>query len=238
MYVNKLRLPFLAMVDSGTESGGGTPPVPSPADMPSKRPTEPAADRASPVEPPAPALGAHGYPEGVAIADMTPEQQVAYWRFHAQKHEKTLRATQKELNEKGSRVTELEDAARTDAEKAIEQARREGEQAGRAAAAAEARTTYGTQLVETRLDAAAAAKGMTPEQIRALAGDATRFLGADGVDADALTAFLGALPDKAADPTPAPRDLGGGRRQSANTSGVQKGLDGYAEKFGRRKTNP
>lgn len=39
-----------------------------------------------------------GYPEGTSVRDMTPEQQAAYWRHHARKHEDALKGQRAEAD--------------------------------------------------------------------------------------------------------------------------------------------
>jgi hypothetical protein len=142
---------------------------------------------------------------------------------------RALRARVKELEKYEATVRDLEEASRTEAEKAVRKAQADGERAGREAALAEARKTYGSQLVAVRLEAAADAKGMTAEQMLVAAGDLSRFLGDEGVDGDALTQFLGALPDKPATAVPSPLTpgaFGGGRREAAP---AKSGADLYHE---------
>ena len=202
----------------GTTGGAGAPPAP---------PTPPAQPAAGAPAAPATTVGPHGFPENTPVAEMTDGQQASYWRHYAKQHRAEadgLKAWREANEAKAQQYDALAAASRTDQERAIEAARAEAEKAGREAATAEARKTYGAQLVQVRMDAAAAGKGLTPEAMKALAGDGTRFLGADGVDDAALTAFLAALPDKAA-ASVAPINLGGGRTAPVAAGGFEAGAE-------------
>ena len=212
----------------GTTGGAGAPPAPP------TPPAQPAAGAPAATTPAA--VGPHGFPEGVPLEQMSSEQVTNYWKHWAKTNRTALEQRDAELaalKPKAEQYDALAAASRTDQERAIEAARAEAEKAGREAATAEARKTYGAQLVQVRLDAAAAGKGLTPEAMKALAGDGTRFLGADGVDDAALTAFLAALPDKAA-ASVAPINLGGGRTAPV----IGAGIDAGRELYEARKSKP
>lgn len=146
---------------------------------------------------------------------------------------KRVRELEKQVAEANELKATLEAASQTEAERAVKRAAEEGQKVGREAALAEARKTYGSQLVAVQLDAAAEKKGLTAEQMRSLAGDLSRFLDDEGVDAEAVTTFLGALPDKATEPKQlAPRDLGGGRREGTKLTAFEAG---QAESRARRE---
>ncbi|MBT0771819.1 hypothetical protein KIH74_22955 [Kineosporia sp. J2-2] len=137
---------------------------------------------------------------------------------------KRIREMEKQLAEANELKASLEAASQTEAERAVKKAAEEGQKMGREAALAEARKTYGSQLVGVKIDAAAERKGMTPEQMRTVAGDLSRFLDDDGVDDDAVKAWIDALPDKAAVPEKlSPGDLGGGKRESAKLGDYERG---------------
>lgn len=66
-----------------------------------------------------------GYPEGTPVRAMTPEQQAAYWRHHARKHEDALKGktggrTIDELVEAARKLKEIEDSQKSEADKAKE----------------------------------------------------------------------------------------------------------------------
>lgn len=108
MLTRPLRLLFNDPVDS--ETGGEQNPDNAPA---------------GPETPPAPPAGDTGFPAGTAWQDMTPEQQVAYWKSHSRKHEKDAR-------ERATELEQLRQQSLSDEEKRLEEVRRQGEQSGAA----------------------------------------------------------------------------------------------------------
>lgn len=208
--------------------------APEPVDTP---PTLPPA----PQDPAAPAIGPNGYPLETKPEAMSAEHAAAYWRHEARRQQDFNKANTKrikELEPAAQQVAALEEASRTEAEKVAIKAREDGEKAGRQAALAEARETYGAQLVETKLKAAAEKKGLTEDAILKLAGKPARFLGDEGVDDGALGDFLAALPDKTTEPAPAGpprlvRDIGGGHRPTGTPNAVVSGATAYAARHGK-----
>jgi hypothetical protein len=189
-------------------------------------------------EPQQPQVGPNGFPLNVKPEEMTAEQAAAYWRHEARRQQDFNKANSKKLKElepKAQQYDALAEASRSEAERAADQARADGEKAGRAAALAEARETFGAEVVDAKLSAAAERKGMTVDQLKTIAGDPNRFLGDEGVNNDAIADFLAALPDKVDAPaveTPrAPvRDIGGGQRTGAKPDAVASGQAGFASR--------
>lgn len=72
------------------------------------------------------AAGPDGFPLNTPVADMVPEQQAAYWRHHAQKHEKRVKGfgqyTPDQVKMMASRLAEIEDAQKTEQQRLQEQA--------------------------------------------------------------------------------------------------------------------
>lgn len=77
-----------------------------------------------------------GFPADTPVAEMTTEQQLAYWQHQSRKHERraSSRADYDDLKAKADELAALKAANQTDAEKALEEARdearREGENLG------------------------------------------------------------------------------------------------------------
>lgn len=145
-----------------------------------------------PVDTPPPGGGAEekGFPENTPIAEMTVEQQAAYWKFQSRKHESIARARgdYDELKTAKSELDELKKQGLSDAEKAVAAAREEGLAAGRA----EATRELGPRLVGSHVLAALAEKKVPTEQAKSLVEflDHTKFLTETGeVDADKVTAY-------------------------------------------------
>lgn len=77
-------------------------------------------------DPPAdPPESAKGFPAGTPLSEMTADQQAAYWKDKAQKHEKASKTNHAELEK-------LRKANLSDTEKALEDATEKGKAAGRA----------------------------------------------------------------------------------------------------------
>jgi hypothetical protein len=225
-YLRAGRLLALSMfLPDAPEGGGGVEPAPEP---------QPVAD-----------------PAAKPFSDLSADEKVEFLLAKTRRLEdaskgktadpdaRALRARVKELEKHEQTVRDLEEASRTEAEKAVLKAKADGEKVGREAALAEARKTYGSQLVAVKLDAAAAGKGMTAEQIRKAAGDLSRFLGDEGVDDGEVADFLSALPDKAAATAPVPltpNAFGAGNRQTPKVDGLTQGEDIYAQRH-KKKTS-
>lgn len=74
------------------------------------------------------------FPADTSIADMTPDQRAEYWRHKAQKHEKIAnsRRDYDSLKADSAELAQLKAANATEQERALEAARREGENIGAA----------------------------------------------------------------------------------------------------------
>lgn len=88
---------------------------------------------ADPVDPPVdPANPDKGFPDNTPLDQMTVEQREAYWKFQSKKHEKEAnsRRDYDDLKLKADELAQLKAANATAEEKALEDARREGENTG------------------------------------------------------------------------------------------------------------
>ena len=174
-------------------SGGDTPPAENPS-----------ADPAG--------LNADGFPGGVAVADMPAEQQAAYWKHKARKHEDTAKARGDYDAVKAERDRLLQ-AGMTDAEKAVNTARAEGEAAGRLAAV--------TATVGDLLDVALSTRqGLTEDQITVIKRgfNPAAFIGDTGIDTAAVKACAATFGSAAGAGNSWP-DTGGGGRGGGPNSG-------------------
>lgn len=197
--------------------------------------TPPAAVPAPPVTPPAaPAAPSgsedKGFPENTPIAEMSVEQQAAYWKHQARKHETTAkgRANYDDVVAENAR---LRAATQTDAEKAIEQARKEATDA----ATATVRSQFAGQLVAAKLEAALAGR-IPADKIAAQVAflDPSKFLTDTGeVDTDKVTQYAAGV-SSAGTQWP---DMGNGNRGGhAPSKGVAAGAELFAASRG--KPNP
>lgn len=163
-----------------------TSPPPAPAPAPAQVPAVPAAP--APVG--QPATGELGYPENTPLAVMTPEQQTAYWRAQARKHEAQVKAwgDYPQLQARSAQYDQLLAATQTEQQRAVAEA----EARGRQAAMAE----NGTQLAEAWLRSAIGTR-LPREQADALVAGANLqgfvAAGGQGVDTDKVFAYVNAV---------------------------------------------
>jgi hypothetical protein len=73
-----------------------------------------------------------GFPKDTALEQMTVEQREAYWKYQARKHEKTAKARDNydQLKADSEELARVRQESATDQEKALDEARREGENLG------------------------------------------------------------------------------------------------------------
>lgn len=186
-----------------------------------------------PATPPAdPAAGGDdkGFPDNTPWRDMTPTQQVAYWQHQARKHE-TASKSRGDYDAIVAERDQLKAATQTDAEKAIEQARKEASDA----AMASARNHFAGQLVAAKLEAALAGKvpaDKIASQVAFL--DHSKFLTDSGeVDTDKVTQYAAGI-SSAGTNWP---DMGNGNRGGhTQTKGVSAGADMFAASRGGKTT--
>ena len=176
-----------------------------------------------------------GFPAGTPLAEMTAEQQAAYWKRQSRKHEQQVKALGitpdqlSALRERASQLDALEAASRTDHENALLTAREEADKAARAdeqakilprLVAAEFRAVAAGRLDSTRI-----AQVLEPL-------DMGKFLTDSGeVDAAKVAAYVDGI-------APAPQggripDMGQGRRPTSAHPSVSSGAARYAEKHGK-----
>ncbi len=188
-----------------------TPPTPPPvpqlvAPVPGQAPqTPPPAGGGTGQPNPATGTGQHpdGFPPNTPLAEMSVDQQAAYWKHQARKHEQRVKdmGDYDQLKTQADEYQRLVTASQTEHERAVAEARRQGH--------AEALTAAGGQLVEQWLRAAAANR-LHQDSVNALLEglDRSRFLTAQGgVDTDKVYAFVNSVapqPATAGDATGAP----------------------------------
>lgn len=192
--------------NEGGQPGGGGTPTPTPADVANnaKRPKAPEFN----------------YPKDTQLSEMTAEQQVEYWRHKARKHEALWQEAghhpnlKAELDRAQTELDKLKAERMTEAEKAVEEARKEGR--------AEAASELGPKMAGIALRTALASRGIEAEEIDSKLSyvDFAKFLNDNGeVDYDKVQGYLG-------DIAPQQRqgqwiDMGQGRRD--DTGGKRPG---------------
>lgn len=164
-----------------------------------------------------------GFPADTPIAEMAAEQQAAYWKHQARKHENTVKARgdYDALKAKAAEADRLRQERETESEAAVRKAREEGE--------AEARKALVPSLVASAFRAEA--KGvLTDEQRDALLEDLdlSRYLTDTGeVDTDRVAKKVAAIAPKGDDRGKGrtPGTGGQGRREERKVSGTDTGRE-------------
>jgi hypothetical protein len=105
----------------------------------------------------APAAGSDdGFPTGVSVKDMTPDEQVAFWRHQAKTWEQRATGNKKDVEAAQAELEKLKQAGMSDQEKAIAQQ----VQAAREQATSEITAKYQTRMVNNAIRAEARAGGL------------------------------------------------------------------------------
>jgi hypothetical protein len=179
-----MQLPSSFAPQTTTTSGhpGITVTVPG-LNPPAQQPAQPPAgapDQQPSSQPPATGDPDRGYPQGTPLEQMTGEQREAYWKFHARKWEQNAKekGDYDALKSKAGQYDQLVASQATEQEKAILEARAEGERTATARAA--------VVLVDAHVRAGLQQR-LQPHQVEALAGNLNHqhFLAADGLTVDA-----------------------------------------------------
>lgn len=188
-------------------------------------------------EPDAGAQGEPGFPADTPVAEMTAEQQAAYWRDKSQKHEKAWRGvidknlTPDQILAMQQKLDDHERAALSDQERAVADAK--------AAGRTEALTEAGQRYARILLDAQLGMRGKTDAEREALVNGANlaSFVTTDGdVDIDRVNTYVAALAPASASRTP---DTGQGHRGAGTAlgaSGVAAGAEMFAAARGKKTT--
>lgn len=123
LWKNRPRLRFIDTPTPATGTPGAdgtsTTPLTGPDGLPLQDPQGDPDPKDGDPEP----KGDKGFPANTPVAEMTPEQSAAYWKFQSRKHEKAATAAQK-------LVDDAAEAAKTDEQKREDRLRREGEALG------------------------------------------------------------------------------------------------------------
>ncbi|KQQ22539.1 hypothetical protein ASF48_04975 [Rathayibacter sp. Leaf299] len=137
-----------------------------------------------------------GFPKDTALEQMTVEQREAYWRHYARRHEATVksRGDYDQLKADSEELARIRAEGQTDQEKALEEARRDGENLGA--------QRYLRDAVIARF---IGLTGKTDEEAATAFAhvDVATFTGQDGsINTDALAAFAGTFGTKQTTPIP------------------------------------
>lgn len=168
------------------------------------------------------------FPSETPVAEMSAEQQAAYWKHQARKHEGRVRQygdiTPEKLTQLQQEAETLRTQNQTDAERAIAEATEKGRAEGRAALAAERAKNALERSLEGRV--------LNPSAAASLFEDRPKFIKDDGVDAEALSAWVEANSTPATEaPKPFP-NLFQGDRERVNKTDRETGKAEAQKRFG------
>lgn len=168
--------------------------------------------------------GDDGYPANTPIVEMTAEQQAAYWKAQARKHETRVKqmSDYDALKQTSEQYRTLVEASKTDQEKALDAAKAEAREA--------AKVEFGTRLVDAQFKVAASGR-LDEQQVTTLLDglDRTRFMtDAGDVDAAKVKTYVDGIAP--AQQGPGHVDMGQGRRQGSTAPTVETGAALYTER--------
>lgn len=205
---------------TATPPEGATATVPAVATTPPTVTTVSTPPVAAAPAAPAPPVE-NGFPVGTPLEQMTPEQQIAYWKHYSRQHEATAkaRADYDAIKAKADEFDKYQAANATEHEKAVK--------AAADAARAQALQETIPRLVAAEFRAAVAGR-LTPEQLTAALEplDMSKFLDATGNVDVAKVATHAALLAPALTPPTFP-DLGQGQRSGTVAPSVSAGRAMY-----------
>lgn len=203
---NKFAHLFLMLVEPAGEGGAGASGEPNPTGGNENKGPE--------------------FPADTAVKDMTPEQQTAYWKHHAQKHENRVKAygglTPEQARKNAEDLEEARKSKLPESERALEEAREAGrKEALTAAAKREADTALKVALRGRVIDGAAAF-------------DRPEFVKDGSADTEALLAWVEENSQPAEGGKKPPVRIGAGAHEKLYVSGRETGKAEAEKRFGKK----
>lgn len=175
--------------------------------------------------------GPDGFPLDTPVAEMAPEQQVAYWKHKARKHENTAKSREDYDAIKAER-DRLRQQSMTESEKAVEEAKQAALAEGRTAALSD----IGAKVIDAHMSALVSVERITQEQADWVLDtiDRSKIIRDGDVDTDKLHDIVQKF-------FPAGNGGGGrdphqgrGRQQQLQTSAAEQGKAEAARRFQNR----
>jgi DNA-binding helix-hairpin-helix protein with protein kinase domain len=197
----------------------GAPPAPAPA---------PPAPPALPVEP------ATGFPADTPVAEMTVDQQAAYWKHQSRKHEERARSREDydAVKAKAAELDKIREQQMSETEKAVNKAREEALAEGKRQAMTDLSTKYTRAMLETALTT----RGRTPEQVETLLRHVNfeSYVANGEPDTDAIAAYADSIagPVTGGGQVRGPDHGQGNRGQQGKARGLEAGAAMYRERHG------
>jgi hypothetical protein len=175
-----------------------------------------------------------GFPADTPVAEMTAEQQVAYWKSASRKHEGRAKAFDgltpdelADLRDKASKHDALEHELMSDRDRAVADAKK--------AAESELSSKFLPKLVAAEFRAAAAGKVAADKLAAALEfADMGKFVKAGEVDAEKVAKFVESLAPAAPSLPKGPSSAGMGPRAQPGGAPGDQGKAQAAKRFGTK----
>jgi len=178
----------------------------------------------------APTVNEHGYPEGKPVAEMEPAHQVAYWKYHARKHEDRANSSPDAAELERLRQADADLKARQ-ASELTETQRLQKERDDAAALATTEAAKAATATAELLKLQVAAEKQLTPAQAAWLRGSTKEELEASA--AQLLTDFASSTQGGGNSGGSDTRSGGNRGGDVGGTKTVSTGADLYRERHGK-----
>jgi hypothetical protein len=191
----------------------------------------PAPPDAPPVEP------ATGFPADTPVAEMTVDQQAAYWKHQSRKHEERARSREDydAVKAKAAELDKLREQQMTEQEKAAAKAHEAGLAEGHQRALTELSTKYTRAMLETALTT----RGRTPEQVDTLLRHVNfeSYVANGEPDTDAIAAYADSIagPVTGGGTGRGPDHGQGARGQQGKVTGLDAGAAMYRERHGAKQ---
>lgn len=184
-----------------------------------------------PTPPTAPAPPDKGFPDSTPAAEMTADQQIAYWRHYARQHEDraNARGDYDELKKRSTELEQLRQEQMSEADRALTVARAEAKAEGRAEATAESVKSTVMTLLDGALRGSGKDEAWVKDRLKYLNPDA--FVTGGVVDTAAILTFAKDITGPATGPTPRPY-TGQGLQTEIRTSAAEAGLAEARKRFG------
>lgn len=187
------------------------------------------------------AAAPHGFPAETPVAEMTQEQQTAYWKHHARKHEGAVKAyggkTPQQIADLEAQLTTLQAERMSAEEKAISEAVAAAQQSTRAEVEQEWQSKYRTARLESL-----AGRVLDKDQLKSFMDvvDTAKFLGEDGdVDTEKVMGHLTGLYGQTREfgsGLPQHRNWGQNQTRAPGPSGIEQGKAEAAKRAQRYGT--
>jgi alanyl-tRNA synthetase len=191
----------------------------------------PAPPDAPPVEP------ATGFPADTPVAEMTVDQQAAYWKHQSRKHEERARSREDydAVKAKAAELDKIREQQMSETEKAVTKAREEALAEGKRQAAAEVNSKYTRAMLEMALTS----RGRSTEQVETLLRHVNfeSYVANGEPDTDAIAAYADSIagPVTGGGQGRGPDHGQGARGQQGKATGLDAGAAMYRERHGAKQ---